>query len=291
MSSYPNLFSMSNQKNTLLPLLSGGALLGGGLLALDAFVLERHLFRVRYHVLGEATSEVQPLRMVQISDVHLRKVNRRHRRIAQKVNELDPDLLFFTGDFIDTAEDMSEVEKLLSLFNRKATRLAVLGNWEYKNPLKIEDLRLAYHRQGCTLLVNRSLAYVHQGRKLLITGLDDLIEGQPNLAQALLGTDYPQKDAHLVLSHCPAYRDQIHEAMQKDPNLKIDYVFSGHTHGGQVKLGDYIPILPKGSGKYIQGFYNDKKPILYVSAGLGTSQYKIRFGVRAEINVFDYFLP
>jgi predicted MPP superfamily phosphohydrolase len=70
--------------------------------------------------------------------------------------------------------------------------------------------------------------------------------------------------------------------------LSIDYVFSGHSHGGQLNIFGYIPNLPPGVGNYIKGWYKDKSPELYVSKGIGTSILPIRLGARAEIAVFNY---
>ena len=64
-------------------------------------------------------------------------------------------------------------------------------------------------------------------------------------------------------------------------------MLSGHTHGGQVKFLGFAPFTPQGSGRYLNGLYDDYEPKLYVSKGVGTSILPIRFGARAEIAIFD----
>ena len=69
--------------------------------------------------------------------------------------------------------------------------------------------------------------------------------------------------------------------------IKADFILSGHTHGGQINLFGYVPFLPKGSGKYLKGWYDEKSPGMYVSKGIGTSIIPARFFARAEIAIFN----
>ena len=83
----------------------------------------------------------------------------------------------------------------------------------------------------------------------------------------------------------PTIQCKIVERCQKD---NISFILSGHTHGEQVRLFNFIPFLPQGSGKYVKGWYKESNPPMYVSKGIGTTILPIRFGSRAEIAVF-YF--
>jgi predicted MPP superfamily phosphohydrolase len=67
-------------------------------------------------------------------------------------------------------------------------------------------------------------------------------------------------------------------------------ILSGHTHGGQVCLGGWAPVLPRGSGRYVAGWYTDGAIPLYVSRGLGTTMLPIRFGAVPEIAYFEIAL-
>ncbi len=83
----------------------------------------------------------------------------------------------------------------------------------------------------------------------------------------------------------------INASLPKDEQLNISYIFAGHNHGGQVTLfGLYAPVLPKKSGDYLKGWYNQEKPYLYLSKGFGTSTLPFRFGARAEITLFYYYI-
>ena len=65
---------------------------------------------------------------------------------------------------------------------------------------------------------------------------------------------------------------------------------SGHNHGGQVRFGKFAPVLPANHGNYIDGWYGDRPPYLYVSRGFGNSSMQVRFWARSELALFDYFI-
>ncbi|MEO8794733.1 MAG: hypothetical protein ABI390_04650, partial [Daejeonella sp.] len=121
-----------------------------------------------------------------------------------------------------------------------------------------------------------------EGTSVSITGVDDYIAGNADYEKAL--SKFQPADHHIVLTHCPQHRDIIKTQMN---NVPIDFILSGHTHGGQVKILGYAPFTPEGSGKYINGWYKNSVPQLYVSKGIGTTAFPIRFGSRAEIAIFN----
>jgi predicted MPP superfamily phosphohydrolase len=96
---------------------------------------------------------------------------------------------------------------------------------------------------------------------------------------------YEKSTYHIIMTHCPQHRDIIKEQMTDIP---INLILSGHTHGGQVNLLGFAPFRPKGSGRYISGWYTDELPHMYVSRGIGTSGIPMRLGSRAEISIFNF---
>lgn len=67
----------------------------------------------------------------------------------------------------------------------------------------------------------------------------------------------------------------------------ITLMLSGHTHGGQIAVGGWAPLVPPGSGRYVRGWFRgDGAPPLYVSRGIGTSVLPLRFGATPELAVF-----
>jgi len=68
----------------------------------------------------------------------------------------------------------------------------------------------------------------------------------------------------------------------------VALTLSGHTHGGQIRLGGYSPVVPSKYGnKYAYGHIQENGRDLLVSGGLGCSMIPVRFGVPPEINLIE----
>jgi uncharacterized protein len=227
------------------------------------------------------------LKIVQISDLHIKRLDRFYRTVADRINQQQADLILFTGDIVDRSNTLPVLQEFLRLIDPKPAKYAILGNWEHHSGVNLTDLKTLYAQFNCPLLINESLVHQHQGYTLLLTGLDDTVKGQPNLTQALAAVQ-PAAN-HLILAHAPDQRDlftapESQLLQQYQPQLML----SGHTHGGQIRFLNFAPALPRGSGRYISGWYDDATPPLYVSRGLGGSSIRARFGAVPEIAVFDW---
>lgn len=277
----------------------------GAGLAADALLVEPNRLTVSRHALGPAGSAGGPtLRMVQLADLHLQRVGRHERRIAREVRDLAPSLILLTGDAIDRTDRLGTLDEFLSLLDAATPKYAVLGNWEYFSRVGRPALQRVYERHGCRLLVNESVVHRHQGAEVLVTGLDDLLAGEPSVAASLRG--HAAAAHHVILAHCPLQRDYLRGQLPARPWTATPpppeaggaelaahvprLVLSGHTHGGQVNLLGYCPWRPWGSGPYVSGWYADRAPHLYVSRGLGTADLPVRFGATPELPCFDWRL-
>jgi uncharacterized protein len=228
------------------------------------------------------------IKIVQISDLHLKKVKFNHRMLARKVKEMSPDLLVLTGDILDRKENVHELEEFLSLFDKEMPKFAILGNWEHFINIKFEKLSKAYAKFNCKLLINETQSVTIKGKTISITGLDDYNNDRPDFAKAVRKN--PPSHHHIVLQHRPAYRD-ILEAILKEPayrDINVDLMIAGHTHGGQISFFGWYPYLPNGTGKYVKGYFDQYYPKLYVNKGLGTIYIPLRFQARSEVTVFNY---
>ncbi|MFM7603014.1 MAG: metallophosphoesterase [Pseudanabaena sp.] len=259
------------------------------LLAIYAFSIEPNLFVVSRHRLNaENATNQNSLQIVQISDLHLKKFNHRTQQIIENVNQLHPDIIVLTGDSIDRANQINEYDRFLSLLDRKIAKYAILGNWEYNSNVDLATLTKIYNNYNCRLLVNESTLYQKGNQSLLITGVDDLV-GEPNLAKSL--QNIKPHPNHLLLSHSPLYIDEVSTNELKIlAEYKPQYMFSGHTHGGQISLFGFAPLLPPRSGNYVSGWYQTNSIDVYVSKGLGISVLPLRFGTVPEISYFEWFL-
>lgn len=249
---------------------------------LDACWLEQFFIETNEFYLGDATSRTSNLKVIQVSDLHLKSIRYQHKQLAKKINQIKPDLLLFTGDSVDRGNKLELFDNYLNLFDQGIKKVAILGNREYKRGISIAKLKDIYSRHNTDLLVNDSKVYNFGNNSISITGIDDFVAGKPDFPLAM--RKYTAADHHIVLTHCPEHRDTI---MKQMGDIPIDCVLSGHTHGGQVKFLGYAPYRPEGSGRYINGWYLDENPHLYVSKGIGTTALPIRFGSRAEIAIFN----
>lgn len=252
-------------------------------------LIEPNLFVVTNHRLNlEISSNLGSLKIVQISDLHLKKFNDRAQRIAEQVNKLQPDIVVFTGDSIDNAIQVDAYDRFLSILDRQTPKYAILGNWEYNSGVNLDRLAKIYATYNCLLLVNESILYKHGDRSLLITGIDDLV-GDPNLVKSL--QNFNPNPNHLLLAHSPAYVDLFSTAELKVlSKYKPQYMLTGHTHGGQIAFFGFAPILPPRSGNYVSGWYQTNSISMYVSRGLGVSVLPMRIGSVPEIGYFEWAL-
>lgn len=276
----------------------------GGVAAsgLNGAVVEPRRVTVTRHRLGDPSSSPgPPLRMVQLSDLHLQDVDAHARRIAETVAELSPDMALFTGDTLDRAGKLDVLDAFLRRLPASLPKIAILGNWEHWGRVDVAALGRVFGAHNGRLLVNEAVRVEHHGRAVLVIGLDDAIGGRPDFARAV--QDAPTCANRLLLAHCPVQRDRLaldgppipqgdrspRDGAEPDP-FRPHCILSGHTHGGQIALGRFAPMRPPGSGRYTSGWYRDEAPPMYVSRGLGTSVVPVRFGAPPEVAVFEWHL-
>lgn len=249
---------------------------------LDAFWFESFFIETNEFDRRKSPGGREGLKVVQISDLHLNSIRWQHKRLAQKVNDLKPDLLVFTGDAIDKAGNLELLNTFLGMLDRNIKKAAITGNWEYWGNIDLEKLRSVYFDHNCDLLINDTTQYVIRGETVSVTGVDDYVGGRADIELAL--ENYRESSRHIILNHCPGYYDSI---IAKSPkHVQTDLILAGHTHGGQINIFGLIPFLPQGSGRYVKGWYEGGYADMYVSRGIGTSVLPVRFGARAEVAVF-----
>lgn len=254
-----------------------------GIALTDALWFEKFFIETNEFFHGNANKDTHNIKVVQLSDLHLQTVNYQLRQLVKKLNKLNPDLILITGDAIDKEDNLPLLNEFLSLFKRDIKKVAILGNWEYWGNIDVTELEKIYDAHNCTLLINQSKQYSFYNKTISITGLDDYIGGNADINIAI--KEYTKSDYHIILNHCPQYSDTISTQVNKDCN--IDFILSGHTHGGQLNIFGFTPVLPRGSGKYVKGWYKTNSIDMYVSKGIGTSVFPARFGSRAEIAIFN----
>lgn len=237
---------------------------------------------VREIVIESSEWTLEPLRIVFFADLHLppgEGALKRLRRIVEKSNAAEPDLILLGGDYVakryphqgarpeDIAAEFAKLRAPLGVY-------AVLGN--HDNWHGAERFVRAFGAAGVPLLENKSVELKFHGKAFTLTGFPDLWTcGEPDWENVLPKNELPR----IILAHSPDGYDSLTETAA--------LALAGHTHGGQV----YIPLLgspvvPSRHGqRYVCGIVREGRTAIYVTSGIGTSILPIRFLRPPEIAV------
>lgn len=249
--------------------------------AVDGFFITPR--RLVTSALTFGTAPGDRIRVLQISDLHLRRIGALETSLLEAVHAARADIVVFTGDMLDRAEYLWPLEMLLRELPRGPRMLAIPGNWEYWSGVRFTALERTYDRHDIQFLVNRSVTIDVGGVRIRVTGLDDVRGGSPDPQAAL--ADAEPCSRHLVLVHCPVARDSVPLPSGHPASL----ILSGHTHGGQIAPLGMPLVRPGASGRYVAGWYHDAGlPPLYVSRGIGTSMIPVRIGSTPELVQIDW---
>jgi len=263
----------------LSPLLLGGAAL---LTAIGIRGAQRpRVVRVAVPISG-LPADLEGFRIVQLSDLHVGPTIRRRfvQTVVDTANQLDPDVIAFTGDVADgkVPQLRAEVAPLGTLAARYG-KFFVSGNHEYywdANGWMREAERL-----GFNVLINAHQLIQRGEGRLLVAGVTDAFasHGVPghrsDPVAAVRGA--PPSDVKLLLAHQPRSAYEADE-------MGFDLQLSGHTHGGQ-----YFPfnILVHFFQPFVAGLHRLERMWLYVSRGTGYWGPPLRLGAPAEITLIE----
>ena len=220
-------------------------------------------------------------RIVQISDLHLHGLTAVHDKLARTLGELRPDVVIISGDTIDRRSHLTMLRDLLQMLPRVPHVLATLGNWEHQADVPLRPLTDVYAHGGVDLLINRRVELQGRKARFTISGLDDSTAGTPDMRMAQRANT-----PTICIAHSPAFRDMLLSGVADAKQLP-DLMLSGHTHGGQITFFGWAPVRPRGSGRYLYGWYGRKSLPLFVSRGIGTTSIPVRLGAVPEVVVFD----
>jgi predicted MPP superfamily phosphohydrolase len=261
----------------------------GAALALYANEVERHEIEVtqRTFMIRRLPPAFEGYRLVQISDLHLAEFTEDFflREVIARVNGLKPDLVLITGDFVSRGPlsgnacyaAAARCAALLTALECKE-RYGVLGNHDVALGGRV--IRNYMENNGLPMLVNEHVRVEREGQHFTLSGLDNYSGGYPNLS--LTVPERPDGPVILMV-HEPDYAELIPEH-RRGP--LVDLVFSGHTHGGQVRFPGIRPLALPPLGKlFPEGHYLLGNLQLYVNRGIGTVGLPFRLNCLPEITV------
>lgn len=221
------------------------------------------------------------LKIIQFSDLHVDHFfDAEHLQTLVDLIQLqNADLICFTGDLIDQeGSGLAASISTLSQLQAPLGKWAVVGNHDYWTD--VLEVKQVLAQSGFQLLQNQSHVFVRDGQRLALAGVDDALNGSPDIKGALEGID--PHTFTILLSHVPDYA-----LVTKEYPVRLQ--LSGHSHGGQVRLPWLGHVLtPPGAKHFVEGLIHvpDSLLQLYVNRGVGTTGIPIRFLCRPEITVF-----
>lgn len=218
------------------------------------------------------------LKIVQYSDILYGKSTtiKDIKNMVKKINETNPDIVVFTGDFFSKdikikEKELNEVKTELNKIKVKKEKFAILGD----NDQAFKDSFYFIFNDTYQILDNESyIFYSETETPIRITGISNIKKEE---------VFNPDENYYtILLLHKP---DEI-------GNLKNKYnlVLAGHSMGGQIKLPFFGPLIKiKGAKKYTSGKYEYKDTLLFVNDGIGSQNFNMRIGNNPKINFYRLY--
>ncbi len=238
-------------------------------------------------------------KIVQLSDFHLGGMLRPDRllnRTFEKLEEIEPDLIVFTGDLVNNfAKEVNRLDNSLRKITQTAPSYSILGNHDYgdytdwespqQKQANFEAILEAQKDAGFRMLNNEHVVLKNGADSIFLAGVEnwghppfpqyaDLDKAIKNISEAAFT---------VLLTHDPA-----HWESKVTGKEDIELTLSGHTHGLQwgIKLAGIPFSLAWFTRKNWGGLYKNGNSLLYVNTGLGTVGMPWRLDMPGEITLF-----
>ena len=222
-------------------------------------------------------------KIAQVSDLHNTEFGAGNEKLFALLREAEPDIIVITGDLIDSRH--TDVDAAV-IFVEGASEISpvyfVTGNHESR--LDFEDIAPRLSDAGAVLLRSEAVYLEHSGEHIMLAGIDDpafvRTGGEAaERAEAELELLPEPEGFTILLAHRP-------DLVETYADWDADLVFSGHAHGGQVRLPLIGALYAPGQGffpDYTAGLYQVNSTQMIVSRGLGNSLIPLRFNNRPEL--------
>lgn len=279
-----------------------GLILGGTLFGTFFYGMSnRHKYNVKREQLKfpNLPQSFDGLKVVQISDIHSGSFTNRVgvQRGIDMINELNPDLVLFTGDLVNSKS--TEMLGYIDIFKQISATMGVysiFGNHDYgdyhqwKTPedkiADVENLKTIHKALGWNLLLDENVLIKRGEEAISLIGVENIsssFHSYGSLPKAYAGAE--KTPFKILMSHDPSHWDKEVVKDFKD----IDLTLSGHTHGFQ--FGIEIPWLKWSPAKFIYkqwaGLYQKENQYIYVNRGFGFLGYPGRIGILPEITFLE----
>jgi predicted MPP superfamily phosphohydrolase len=250
-----------------------------------------HIVITRFNYINSKIPEnLNGLKIVHISDLHNKNF---HGKLSNKIKRINPDIIFITGDLIDRRKtNVALAVKFVKEIVTSAPVYYVSGNHEQLSG-NYKELKKELNNLHVIIMDNSYIKINYKGSEIGLLGIADPAINQNektypienneaymrNTLQEL--THNLNTDFNVLLSHRP-------EHFEIYTRFNINLVFSGHAHGGQIRIPFVKGILSPNQGflpKYSEGMHREGETSMVVSRGLGNSLFPFRIFNRPELIV------
>lgn len=251
------------------------------------------------------------LRVAVITDLHVCEPwlgIDRLRGIVARTNALAPDVILLLGDYVRGGNiglwsryvPHADWAAVLGGLRAPLGVHAVLGNHDWWEEADVQarragpvKSRTALEAAGIPVYENDAFRFEKDGLPFWIAGLGDqwafwpggrAVATSMNRVDGYAGVDDLDSTLARITDDAPVIL-MVHEPdIFPSVPSRVALTVAGHTHGGQVTIAGYAPIVPSRYGqRYLYGHIVEEGRNMIVSAGLGCSTLPIRFGAPPEI--------
>lgn len=225
--------------------------------------------------LPDLPDNLDQLKIVHLSDIHFPKNRIDPDQLIKETQKADPDVIFLTGDLIDRSASVEDVPlaELIRSLSQIAPTYSVSGNHETSSR-QLDQWNDIMTENGAVLLENNTHIATLSGEKIAIMGVKD-----GNQTSMIPLSEAIKELPILLLAHRPEFFPSY---TTDNPDIQPDVTFSGHAHGGQIRLPFIGGLFAPGQGffpKYTSGVYSSSQNAdqkLVVSRGIGNSLFPLR---------------
>lgn len=275
-------------------------ILTGTALLIWAYAYERRAFQINTSHIKLKKPVPQPFRILHLSDIHFASRQTPYDRFFDRLAKDEYDLIIITGDIIDCMEGLHGMTENIGKLRSRYGIYAVYGNHDYydyrwrdvffhnlsihghpKTLQRTDLIDEALAKLGVRVLKNQSVSVSVGYETLWIHGVDDPTTGRAQIEK--ITPHFKPHKINILLTHSIDLFFDIGED-------QIDLACSGHSHGGQICLPGFGPLITHTTmGRdYISGVKRLKGTLCSISRGIGTSRcFPFRFLARPEAIVLN----
>ena len=235
-------------------------------------------------------NEFNNYKIIQISDFHNNTSSKLTKKLIAEIKNQKPNIIVITGDLIDSTKTNVDIAiDMIKEIIEIAPVYYVTGNHEARTN-EYDNLKSQMIELGVKILENEAQEIQLNNSTINILGINDTsfnkerdILDSEIVKSNMENIRYNEDDFTILLSHRP-------EVFKIYVEKNIDLVFTGHAHGGQIRLPFIGGIIAPNQGafpEYTDGIYREKDTTMVVSRGIGNSIIPFRVNNRPELVIVE----